>query len=45
MSSSARTLLGKGVSSARLGLLIVDEEQHRRRLHKERLKQLKDDAC
>ena len=34
-------LLGKGISFKRLGLLIIDEEQHFGVAHKERLKQLK----
>ena len=37
-------LLGKSISFARLGLLIVDEEQHFGVGHKERLKQLKEDV-
>ena len=37
-------LLGKGLSFARLGLLVVDEEQHFGVGHKERLKQLKEDV-
>jgi transcription-repair coupling factor (superfamily II helicase) len=37
-------LLGKGIEFARLGLLIVDEEQHFGVAHKERLKQLKEDV-
>jgi transcription-repair coupling factor (superfamily II helicase) len=37
-------LLGKGVEFARLGLLIVDEEQHFGVAHKERLKQLREDV-
>ncbi|MCC7426067.1 MAG: transcription-repair coupling factor [Alphaproteobacteria bacterium] len=37
-------LLGKGISFADLGLLIVDEEQHFGVAHKERLKQLKADV-
>ena len=37
-------LLGKAVGFARLGLLIVDEEQHFGVGHKERLKQLKEDV-
>ncbi len=36
-------LLGKQIQFARLGLLIVDEEQHFGVSHKERLKQLKED--
>ena len=36
-------LLGKQIQFARLGLLIVDEEQHFGVGHKERLKQLKED--
>jgi transcription-repair coupling factor (superfamily II helicase) len=37
-------LLGKSINFARLGLLIVDEEQHFGVGHKERLKQLKEDV-
>jgi len=37
-------LLGKGIDFKRLGLLIVDEEQHFGVKHKERLKQLKADV-
>ena len=37
-------LLGKSIQFARLGLLIVDEEQHFGVGHKERLKQLKEDV-
>jgi transcription-repair coupling factor (superfamily II helicase) len=37
-------LLGKSVQFARLGLLIVDEEQHFGVAHKERLKQLREDV-
>jgi transcription-repair coupling factor (superfamily II helicase) len=37
-------LLGKGVEFKRLGLLIVDEEQHFGVKHKERLKELKSDV-
>ena len=37
-------LLAKGISFKRLGLLIVDEEQHFGVAHKERLKQLKSDV-
>ena len=37
-------LLGKQIEFARLGLLIVDEEQHFGVGHKERLKQLKEDV-
>jgi transcription-repair coupling factor (superfamily II helicase) len=37
-------LLGKGIELARLGLLVVDEEQHFGVAHKERLKQLKQDV-
>ena len=37
-------LLSKSVEFARLGLLVVDEEQHFGVAHKERLKQLKDDV-
>ncbi len=37
-------LLGKSVEFARLGLLIVDEEQHFGVAHKERLKQLREDV-
>ncbi|MEW5962014.1 MAG: transcription-repair coupling factor [Pseudomonadota bacterium] len=37
-------LLGKAISFARLGLLVVDEEQHFGVTHKERLKQLKEDV-
>ncbi len=37
-------LLAKGIHFARLGLLIVDEEQHFGVAHKERLKQLKSDV-
>ena len=40
-SSSARTLLGKGVEFKNLGLVIVDEEQHFGVTHKEKLKQLR----
>lgn len=36
-------LLGKGIDFARLGLLIIDEEQHFGVRHKERLKELKAD--
>lgn len=36
-------LLGKGINFARLGLLIIDEEQHFGVGHKERLKELKSD--
>ena len=34
-------LLGKGIEFARLGLIVVDEEQHFGVGHKERLKQLR----
>jgi len=37
-------LLGKSMKFARLGLLIVDEEQHFGVAHKERLKQLREDV-
>jgi transcription-repair coupling factor (superfamily II helicase) len=37
-------LLAKGISMKRLGLLIIDEEQHFGVAHKERLKQLKSDV-
>lgn len=37
-------LLGKNISFKRLGLLIIDEEQHFGVAHKERLKQLKSDV-
>ncbi|MGK2286142.1 transcription-repair coupling factor [Pedomonas sp. V897] len=37
-------LLGKGISFKRLGLVIVDEEQHFGVTHKERLKQLRADV-
>jgi transcription-repair coupling factor (superfamily II helicase) len=37
-------LLGKSIEFARLGLLIVDEEQHFGVAHKERLKQLREDV-
>jgi len=37
-------LLAKGIQISRLGLLIVDEEQHFGVAHKERLKQLKSDV-
>jgi transcription-repair coupling factor (superfamily II helicase) len=37
-------LLSKGIEFARLGLLIVDEEQHFGVAHKERLKQLREDV-
>ncbi len=37
-------LLGKQISFARLGLLVIDEEQHFGVTHKERLKQLKEDV-
>lgn len=37
-------LLGKAIEFARLGLLIVDEEQHFGVAHKERLKQLREDV-
>ncbi|MGQ0672104.1 MAG: transcription-repair coupling factor [Hyphomicrobium sp.] len=37
-------LLGKAIEFARLGLLIVDEEQHFGVTHKERLKQLREDV-
>lgn len=37
-------LLGKAIEFARLGLLIIDEEQHFGVGHKERLKKLKDDV-
>jgi transcription-repair coupling factor (superfamily II helicase) len=37
-------LLGKAIDFKRLGLLVVDEEQHFGVAHKERLKQLRDDV-
>ncbi len=37
-------LLGKSIEFARLGLLIIDEEQHFGVAHKERLKQLREDV-
>jgi len=37
-------LLGKSISFARLGLLVIDEEQHFGVTHKERLKRLKEDV-
>ena len=37
-------LLGKSIKFARLGLLIVDEEQHFGVAHKERLKQIREDV-
>src|SRR5246127_3501439 len=37
-------LLGKSIDFARLGLLIVDEEQHFGVVHKERLKQMREDV-
>lgn len=37
-------LLGKQISFARLGLMIIDEEQHFGVTHKERLKQLREDV-
>jgi transcription-repair coupling factor (superfamily II helicase) len=37
-------LLGKGVDFARLGLVVVDEEQHFGVAHKEKLKQLREDV-
>ncbi len=37
-------LLGKGVTFKRLGLLVIDEEQHFGVKHKERLKELKSDV-
>ncbi|HEX5957615.1 MAG TPA: transcription-repair coupling factor, partial [Hyphomicrobiaceae bacterium] len=37
-------LLGKGIDFARLGLIIVDEEQHFGVGHKERLKQLREEV-
>ncbi|MGE3067365.1 MAG: transcription-repair coupling factor, partial [Hyphomicrobiaceae bacterium] len=37
-------LLGKQIEFARLGLLVVDEEQHFGVAHKERLKQLREDV-
>ena len=37
-------LLGKNIGFARLGLLIVDEEQHFGVTHKERLKQMREDV-
>jgi len=37
-------LLGKQIEFARLGLLIIDEEQHFGVAHKERLKQLREDV-
>jgi len=37
-------LLGKQITFARLGLLVIDEEQHFGVTHKERLKQLKEDV-
>src|SRR5581483_9540261 len=39
-----RALLGKAIAFKRLGLLIVDEEQHFGVAHKERLKQLREDV-
>ena len=37
-------LLGKGIDFARLGLIVVDEEQHFGVAHKERLKQLREEV-
>jgi len=37
-------LLGKSISFARLGLLVIDEEQHFGVTHKERLKKLREDV-
>jgi transcription-repair coupling factor (superfamily II helicase) len=37
-------LLGKGIAFHRLGLLIIDEEQHFGVVHKERLKHLREDV-
>ncbi|WP_409559834.1 transcription-repair coupling factor [Hyphomicrobium sp. MC8b] len=37
-------LLGKGIDFARLGLLIIDEEQHFGVNHKERLKKMREDV-
>ena len=37
-------LLGKGIAFKRLGLLVVDEEQHFGVAHKERLKQLREEV-
>jgi len=37
-------LLGKQIEFARLGLIIIDEEQHFGVVHKERLKQLREDV-
>jgi transcription-repair coupling factor (superfamily II helicase) len=37
-------LLGKAITFARLGLLVIDEEQHFGVTHKERLKRLKEDV-
>ena len=37
-------LLGKAIGFARLGLLVIDEEQHFGVTHKERLKRLKEDV-
>ena len=37
-------LLGKSIAFKRLGLLVVDEEQHFGVVHKERLKQLREDV-
>jgi len=37
-------LLGKAISFARLGLLVIDEEQHFGVTHKERLKKLREDV-
>jgi transcription-repair coupling factor (superfamily II helicase) len=37
-------LLGKTISFARLGLVVIDEEQHFGVAHKERLKQLREDV-
>ncbi len=37
-------LLGKAINFARLGLLVVDEEQHFGVTHKERLKQMREDV-
>jgi transcription-repair coupling factor (superfamily II helicase) len=37
-------LLGKGMDFARLGLVVIDEEQHFGVAHKERLKQLREDV-
>ncbi len=37
-------LFGKGISISRLGLLVIDEEQHFGVAHKERLKQLREEV-